>query len=291
MNSMTGFGKAELTIDGRRMRVEIKSVNQRFLDINVRMPRFLMFLEEAVRKQIQQSLERGRVEVFINYASERDDAKKVTVNQGMIRSYYEAAQAISSELSIPGDIGVIDLMRLPDAVTIEEREQDDSALAELTQKTLAAALEELLSARRKEGEKLMSDITARLSDILEFSKQIAQKEQTVVAEYRDKLTERISVLLSNQPVDEARIAQEVAIFADKCNITEEVVRIQSHVAQFLDADNQSGPQGRNLDFIVQELNREFNTIGSKSGDVEITNLVIRGKAEIEKIREQIQNIE
>lgn len=291
MNSMTGFGKAELTIDGRRMRVEIKSVNQRFLDINVRMPRFLMFLEEAVRKQIQQSLARGRVEVFINYASERDDAKKVTVNQGMIRSYYEAAQAISSELSIPGDIGVIDLMRLPDAVTIEEREQDDSALAELTQKTLAAALEELLSARRKEGEKLMSDITARLSDILEFSKQIAQKEQTVVAEYRDKLTERISVLLSNQPVDEARIAQEVAIFADKCNITEEVVRIQSHVAQFLDADNQSGPQGRNLDFIVQELNREFNTIGSKSGDVEITNLVIRGKAEIEKIREQIQNIE
>ena len=229
--------------------------------------------------------------MFINYASERDDAKKVTVNQGMIRSYYEAAQAISSELSIPGDIGVIDLMRLPDAVTIEEREQDDSALAELTQKTLAAALEELLSARRKEGEKLMSDITARLSDILEFSKQIAQKEQTVVAEYRDKLTERISVLLSNQPVDEARIAQEVAIFADKCNITEEVVRIQSHVAQFLDADNQSGPQGRNLDFIVQELNREFNTIGSKSGDVEITNLVIRGKAEIEKIREQIQNIE
>ena len=291
MNSMTGFGKAELTIDGRRMRVEIKSVNQRFLDINVRMPRFLMFLDEAVRKQIQQSLARGRVEVFINYASERDDAKKVTVNQGMIRSYYEAAQAISSELSIPGDIGVIDLMRLPDAVTIEEREQDDSALAELTQKTLAAALEELLSARRKEGEKLMSDITARLSDILEFSKQIAQKEQTVVAEYRDKLTERISVLLSNQPVDEARIAQEVAIFADKCNITEEVVRIQSHVAQFLDADNQSGPQGRNLDFIVQELNREFNTIGSKSGDVEITNLVIRGKAEIEKIREQIQNIE
>ena len=291
MNSMTGFGKAELTIDGRRMRVEIKSVNQRFLDINVRMPRFLMFLEEAVRKQIQQSLARGRVEVFINYASERDDAKKVTVNQGMIRSYYEAAQAISSELSIPGDIGVIDLMRLPDAVTIEEREQDDSALAELTQKTLAAALEELLSARRKEGENLMSDITARLSDILEFSKQIAQKEQTVVAEYRDKLTERISVLLSNQPVDEARIAQEVAIFADKCNITEEVVRIQSHVAQFLDADNQSGPQGRNLDFIVQELNREFNTIGSKSGDVEITNLVIRGKAEIEKIREQIQNIE
>ena len=291
MNSMTGFGKAELTIDGRRMRVEIKSVNQRFLDINVRMPRFLMFLEEAVRKQIQQSLARGRVEVFINYASERDDAKKVTVNQGMIRSYYEAAQAISSELSIPGDIGVIDLMRLPDAVTIEEREQDDSALAELKQKTLAAALEELLSARRKEGEKLMSDITARLSDILEFSKQIAQKEQTVVAEYRDKLTERISVLLSNQPVDEARIAQEVAIFADKCNITEEVVRIQSHVAQFLDADNQSGPQGRNLDFIVQELNREFNTIGSKSGDVEITNLVIRGKAEIEKIREQIQNIE
>ena len=112
-----------------------------------------------------------------------------------------------------------------------------------------------------------------------------------MAEYRDKLTERISVLLSNQPVDEARIAQEVAIFADKCNITEEVVRIQSHVAQFLDADNQSGPQGRNLDFIVQELNREFNTIGSKSGDVEITNLVIRGKAEIEKIREQIQNIE
>ena len=291
MKSMTGFGKSEITMNGRKIRVEIKSVNHRYLDINIRMPRFLLFLEDEVRKHLKKTLSRGRVDVFVNYSSEREDAKKVSLDLSVVRGYLDAAKQIDRELNIKNDLQSADLLRLPDAVSFEENETDEDALRALLLEAVQTAAAELVSAREAEGAQLLADVNSRLADILKISKEIALKEDTVLEEYRGKLKQRIESLMESVPLDETRLAQEVAIYADKCNVTEEVVRIQSHIDQFLDAVGTGLPQGRNLDFIVQELNREFNTIGSKSGDAGITKMVIAGKVEIEKIREQIQNLE
>jgi uncharacterized protein (TIGR00255 family) len=291
MKSMTGFGKSEITEEGRKIRVEVKSVNHRFLDINIRMPRFLLFLEDDIRKYLKSVLSRGHVDVFVNYSSERDDAKKILVDMPIIHGYWQAAQEIEKALCVPNSLQTSDLLRLPDAVTFEENETDVDAVKSLLLKTVGAAATELIAARDAEGRELMSDIENRLALILQTASEIEGKEDNVLVDYRQKLTDRIAELLENVPVDETRIAQEVALYADKCNITEEVVRIRSHVEQFTQSVATGLPQGRNLDFIVQELNREFNTIGSKSSDSGITKLVIAGKVEIEKIREQIQNLE
>ena len=291
MKSMTGFGKSEITKDGRKIRVEIKSVNHRFLDINIRMPRFLLFLEDEIRKYLKSVLSRGRVDVFVNYSSERSDAKNVVVDMPMIHGYYEAAAEIEKTLGVQNNLNAAELLRLPDAVTFEENDTDVDALKELLLATVGAAAEELLAAREAEGAELLMDVNQRLAQILLLADEIAKKEDVVLEEYRTKLKDRIADLLDGAVVDETRIAQEVAIFADRCNITEEVVRVRSHVEQFSTAVSSGLPQGRNLDFIVQELNREFNTIGSKSSDAGITKMVIGGKVEIEKIREQIQNLE
>lgn len=291
MKSMTGFGKSEIAKDGRKIRVEIKSVNHRFLDINIRMPRFLLFLEEEIRKYLKTVLSRGRVDIFVNYSSERADAKKVVVDMPMIHGYYHAASEIERSLGIQNNLNASDLLRLPDAVTFEENDADEEALKELLLSTVRAAAEELLAAREAEGAELLVDVNQRLAQILLLADEIAKKEDVVLDEYRLKLKERITDILDGASVDETRLAQEVAMFADRCNITEEVVRVRSHVEQFSAAVSSGLPQGRNLDFIVQELNREFNTIGSKSSDAWITKMVINGKVEIEKIREQIQNLE
>ncbi len=291
MKSMTGFGKSEIAEDGRKIRVEVKSVNHRFLDINIRMPRFLLFLEDEIRKYLKTVLSRGRVDVFINYTSEREDAKKILVDMPIICGYFNAAQQIEKTLGIANTVQTADLLRLPDAVTFEENDADQEAIRALLLKTVEAAAKELIAAREAEGQELIADIEGRLGLILKSAGEIEGREDFVLADYRQKLTDRIAELLGNVPVDETRIAQEVALYADKCNITEEVVRIRSHVEQFMQAVATGLPQGRNLDFIVQELNREFNTIGSKSSDAAITKLVIAGKVEIEKIREQIQNLE
>jgi uncharacterized protein (TIGR00255 family) len=291
MKSMTGFGKSEITKDGRKIRVEIKSVNHRFLDINIRMPRFLLFLEDEIRKYLKTVLARGRVDVFVNYSSELSDAKKVVVDMPMIHGYYSAAAEIEKTLGVQNNLNAAELLKLPDAVTFEENDADVEIIKELLLSTVRAAAEELLAAREAEGAELLVDVNQRLKQILQLADDIAKKEEVVLEEYRVKLKERISDLLDGAQADENRLAQEVAIFADRCNITEEVVRIRSHVEQFSVAAGSGLPQGRNLDFIVQELNREFNTIGSKSSDAGITKMVINGKVEIEKIREQIQNLE
>ena len=291
MKSMTGFGKSEIALDGRKLRVEIKTVNHRFLDISIREPRFMVFLEDEVRKHIKKSINRGRVDIFIYYSSEREDAKNVIVDMPLINAYIEAAENISRQHGIVNDLGVTALMRLPDAVTYEDEHSDEDALRELLYTNLDAALEELKAAREKEGEQLKKDIMKRLDTILVYVNNIASKEDIVVYEYKMKLKERLQELLDGAEINEQRLAQEVTFYADRCNITEELVRIRSHVKQFKAAAEEDTPQGRNMDFIVQELNREFNTIGSKTQDGEILKQVIAGKGEVEKIREQIQNIE
>ncbi len=291
MKSMTGFGKSEIAIDGRKLRIEIKTVNHRFLDISVRQPRFLMQMEEYIRKCVKERLARGRVELFINYASERDDSKKVVVDLPLITAYKDAARRIAEATGVEDDLTAARLMRLPDAVNYEEEEMTEEMLKELVDVNLTHALDELIAARTREGAELKKDIVYRLNLLIELAQSIKSREHTVVADYKKRLEDRMAELLDGAEVDAQRIAQEVAFYADRCNITEELVRIQSHVQHFLDSTTQDGAQGRNMDFIVQELNREFNTIGSKSQDQDITQAVIVAKGEIEKIREQIQNIE
>ncbi len=290
MNSMTGFGKCELEVDGRKLRVEMKSVNNRFLDMNIRQPRFMMQYEDAVRQFVKNNLSRGRVDIFINYSCIREDAKGITVDMGLAAAYVKAAREIAKTTGVPDDISVSHILRLPDVVSCEE-DEDAQAVKELLLKCLDGAVAELKKAREREGGQLKADILERLSMLDGFAQSISSKENTVVEEYRQKLSERISELLNGVAIEEQRLAQEVAIYADRANITEEIVRIKSHVKQFENLAGQAGAQGRNMDFIVQELNREFNTIGSKSQDAEIMKTVIAAKGEIEKIREQIQNIE
>ena len=291
MKSMTGFGKSEIAEGGRKLRVEIKTVNHRFLDISIREPRFMVFLEDEVRKYIKKNVSRGRVDVFIYYSSEREDAKTVIVDMPLVSAYMKAAEGISRECGIENDLTVTSLMRLPDAVTYEDENSDEEALRKLLFKNLDGALLELKRAREKEGEQLKKDIMQRLDTILVYVNNIASKEDIVVYEYKMKLKERLQELLDGADVDEQRLAQEVAFYADRCNITEELVRLKSHIKQFKAAAEEKTPQGRNMDFIVQELNREFNTIGSKTQDGDILKQVIAGKGKVEKIREQIQNIE
>lgn len=292
MKSMTGFGKSERSVDGRKIRVEMKSVNNRFLDLNIRQPRFMMPFEEDVRQYIKAHIIRGRVDVFINYSSEREDSKTVDTDMSLISAYIKAAEMICRATGVENDLTVSQILRLPDAVVVEEMGGDEEALKLLLIDSMEAAVQELVIAREREGKQLWKDITARLNRLLELADDIRGKEHTVVEDYRQKLSVRLEELLGNgNMVDEQRLAQEVAIYADKANITEELVRIESHVRQFHKLADAPGAQGRNMDFIVQELNREFNTIGSKSQDTDILNAVMTAKGEIEKIREQIQNIE
>jgi len=291
MQSMTGFGRSEVEIEGRTISVEIKGVNHRYLDINPRMPRFLSFLEDLVRKTIKKTISRGRVDVFINYQTTRDDAKSIEINMPIIMAYIDASKEIEKSVSIDNDITMAKLLTLPETVKIQDAKEDEKALEQLMREAIKQALDMMVKAKKKEGESLKKDISERLISLVDITKKIEAKESTVVLEYKEKLESRLNELLEKTELDETRFNTEVAFFADKCNITEEVVRLKSHFKTFEKDLDIKGPCGRQFDFLVQELNREFNTIGSKSSDLDITNNVLAAKAELEKIREQIQNIE
>lgn len=288
---MTGFGKCEKSIDGRKIRIEIKTVNNRFLDINIRQPRFMICYEELIRTNIKKQLQRGRVDVFIYYSSDRSDSKSVSVDISLVEGYMKAAELIAEHIGIKNDLTVSQIMKLSDAVIIEENENDEEAVKQLLSETLEESLKELITARRIEGSQLKIDILKRLDLLIAITDEIKEFEEVVVEEYRTKLKDRLDAVLENNMIDEQRLAQEAAVYADRINITEELVRIGSHILRFKALANESGAQGRNMDFIVQELNREFNTIGSKSQNGIILENVLKAKGEIEKIREQIQNVE
>ena len=291
MQSMTGFGRADKEIDGRALSIEMKCVNHRFLDINIRMPRFLSQFEEFVRQTVRKRLSRGRVDVFINYQTSRDDAKSVDVNMPVIRAYLSASEAIEMAAGIENDITMSDMLGLPETVKVRDTDEDEAALKELMMQTLNDALDMVVNARTKEGAGLKADIDMRLNALLSMTEAVEAKSDTVVQEYKEKLELRLKDLIGATDLDENRFNTEVAIFADKCNITEEIVRLKTHLETFIKDLDKKGPCGRRFDFLVQEINREFNTIGSKSSDVAITNQVLAAKSELEKIREQIQNIE
>jgi uncharacterized protein (TIGR00255 family) len=288
---MTGFGRAEAEKNGRKLTIEIKSVNHRFLDMNIRMPRTLMFLEDEVRGLIKNYVSRGRLDVFINYYSLSEDDKKVIPDISFIKAYFKALKEIKSTVKVKDDIKLSHITRIPEALKIEETQEDEDALKELMIEACANALKALVLMRDKEGASLRLDIIERLKTLSALAQKIEVKEPVVTEEYREKLKKRLSEMLSGTDLDENRFNAEVVYYADRQNITEEIVRLKTHIDSFLKIVKNEEPKGRQFDFIVQEMNRELNTIGSKTADIDITNFVLEGKSEVEKIREQVQNIE
>ena len=290
-SSMTGFGRAAVEREGREMTVELKSVNHRYLDLGIRLPRQLNFLEDVLRKVVSAEFARGHVDIFVNYRNTRKDARTVNIDSTLLTAYLAAAREANKQAGLKDDLTLSGVLRLPDVTEIAEAEEDREAVTELTREAVHLAAAELRHMREHEGENLARDLSVRADTVLSLAERIGVRAPMVAEEYRVKLNARIEELLSGVEVDRARLATEVALFADKANIDEELVRLHSHVKQFKAMMESSEAVGRKLDFIVQEMNREFNTIGSKANDAEIASLVIEGKAEIEKIREQVQNIE
>ncbi len=288
---MTGFGRAEAETDGKKITIEIKAVNHRFLDINIRMPRTLGFAEEGIRKTIKSQLSRGRVDVFVNFASLDIGGKKAEADIGLIKSFVDSARTAAEECGLEDDLTLSHIIRIPDAITVREETQDEETLQAILQSALKDALDMLSEMRQREGEQLKQNIEEYLVQLKNVLSSIETKKDYITQEYRDKLKLRLSELLEGAEVDETRFNAEIAYIADKADITEEIVRLDTHIKQFGQISKNGGETGRKLDFIVQEMNRELNTIGSKSSNMDITNAVIEGKSTVEKIREQVQNIE
>lgn len=289
MHSMTGYGRAFREIDGRQLTVELKSVNHRFLDVAVRAPRSLMFLEDAARKQIGARLSRGHVDVFLTYRNLRTDARRVAVDRALFDAYAGALESLS-DCGLRDDRTLLGVARMPDVLTVTEAEEDEGAVKALLDVTLGEALDQLCAMRQREGEAIRRDLAGRVDAIERMTGEIEARYPETVKEYTERL--RASILeLTGSGVDEARLMMEVAVMADRSAIAEETVRLRSHVRQLRGLFESSEPIGRRVDFIIQELNREVNTVSSKSQDIPITRLTVDMKAEIEKLREQVQNIE
>lgn len=290
MQSMTGYGKAEYNKDGILLTVEIRTVNNRFLDIVPKYPKLFLKYDDLIRKTISSYVSRGRLELFITLKDLREVGKSYTLDSGLANGYYEAYLSLKNEFpDLEDDLKLSTLLRIPDVLT-PSGEQDDTVYEEILVDTLKAALVSLNEMRNVEGEKLKADLTKRLSVIEDLLLKIKERAPLIQKVYAEKLRERISDYLNDVKYDEARFLQEVALFADKSNIDEEITRLYSHVSQFKSIIKNENA-GRKLDFLIQEFNREANTICSKSNDVEITDCALKLKCEIEKIREQIQNIE
>ena len=292
LKSMTGFGRGKILADGREMTIELRSVNHKFLDLNFRMPRTLNFLESVLRNEISAKLARGHVDVTVTYKNMRDDAKSIVVDTGLMEQYVKAGNSIIEKYDLRNDMAAVNIMRLPEVVTVTENDEDAEALECIAKQTIAMALDGLVAMREREGEQLNLDLLAKLDTLSKIRDNLEKRAEGAMQEHKAKLEERIAALMPKDvEVDAQRLATEVAILADKASVDEELVRIKAHIINMKEMLKSDEPVGRKLDFLVQEMNREFNTTGSKSTDVEIAQNVIAGKAEIEKMREQIQNIE
>lgn len=290
--SMTGFGRSNSDEGGKRsFTIEMKSINHRYLDVNVKMPRSLLSLEEKIRKYINGRLSRGKVDIFITYNNYERSDLAANFNETLGDSYIKCLQEIKDRYQVRDDISVSLIARFPDVIYVEEKEEDLDEIWEVLKVTLEDATNMLIHMRNEEGKKLAEDIIKKCEAIQGSLASIEVRSPQLVTEYKEKLTERLKELLDNSHLDENRLYMEVALFADKSSIDEEITRLKSHISQVEKTLKSDEPIGRKLDFIVQEMNREANTIASKSNDLELTNLALNIKNEIEKIREQVQNIE
>ena len=291
IRSMTGYGRAVQTIDGREITVELRSVNNRYLDCTVKLPRMFSFAEDSVKNRVKAAVSRGKVDVYIGVNAAQAADVQVAVNRPVLESYLAALRQIESEYGVRDDVTVMSLARLPDVFSVEKTEEDEQ---KLTQDILSVAEEAIArynTMRETEGAALEADLRGRAATILERVALVETRSPVTVAEYRERLRQKMQEVLQNTAIDEGRILQEAAIYADRIAVDEETVRLRSHLAQLGDMLTKGGAIGRKLDFLLQELNRETNTIGSKCNDLELSNIVVEIKAELEKIREQTQNIE
>jgi len=288
---MTGYGRAVETVNGREFTVELRSVNNRYLDCSVRLPRMLSFAEDAVKQAIKGSISRGKVDVFITVRSEAGDEVQVSLNKSVLQSYLSAMHQMVDEFGVKDDISVSAVSRLPEVFVIEKPQVDEEQLMADLMSVVGKALEGYDAMRSTEGEALDRDLRSRGETILTLVSQVEAGNGKTVSDYRARLEAKIKEVLANTAIDESRILTEAAIFADKVAVDEETVRLHSHLSQLEEMLTQGGPIGRKLDFLIQEFNREANTIGSKCSDVEMSRIVVDIKGEIEKIREQVQNIE
>ena len=291
IKSMTGYGRAVETVNGREFTVELRSVNNRYLDCSVRLPRMLSFAEDAVKQAVKASISRGKVDVFISVRSEAGDEVQVTLNQSVLKSYLTAMHQMVDEFGVADDISVSAVSRLPEVFVIEKPQVDEDQLLADLMGVVGKALEGYDAMRCSEGEALDRDLRSRGQTILELVAQVEEGNGKTVSDYRARLEAKIREVLANTAIDESRILTEAAIFAAKGAVDEQTVRLRSHLKQMNTMLTTGGAMGRKLDFLLQEMNREANTIGSKCTDVNLARIVVDIKAELEKIREQTQNIE
>jgi len=291
IKSMTGFGRCELAEEGRKVTVEMKAVNHRYSEFSVKLPKRLNVCDVMVRNVLKQYISRGKVDVFVSYEDETEGKGCVKYNAELAKEYYDILMRMAEEFPIENDIRISGLSRYPEVLTIESEQQDEEALYSLLERAVKGACEQFVETRIAEGERLREDLIAKCNKVSELVAAVEERSPQIMTEYRKKLTDKVAEVLGDTKIDERVLATEITIYADKICTDEETVRLRSHVANMLDTFKQGENIGRKLDFVAQEMNREANTILSKANDITVSNIAIDLKTEIEKIREQIQNIE
>lgn len=291
INSMTGFGRFEGQINGRSINLEIKSVNHRYFEFSCRITRGYNFLEEKLKSYITSKISRGKVDMFVSITEPEDTPAEVQINHNLAEGYINALKELEDKYGIKNEVTAVDVGRYPDVLTVNKASEDEDVVWSDVKEALDSALEGFMAMRKNEGERLKADVLSRAGTIIEIVSEIEKRSPKTVAEYQSRLKEKIEELLRSKEYDEQRVITEVAIFADKVAVDEETVRLRSHFDQLNIYLNEDKPVGRSIDFLIQEMNREANTIGSKVKDAKLAQMVVRIKNEIEKIREQIQNIE
>lgn len=292
IKSMTGFGRGEFIDNSYSLKIEIKAVNHRYNDISIKMPRHMNYLEESIKKIVKKQISRGKVDVYINLEYLEGSPIDIKVDINLAKSYKESLEKLNSELNLDGDIRINNILSMSDIIKTERKELEEEQIWKCLKRSLDIALEDIMNMKKAEGVELEKDMVSHLLDIERTLEKIEERSPLVVLEYKQKLKDRISDLLeSNVNIDEDKLSHEVAYFADKSNINEEIIRLKSHLGQFRSILKEEETVGRKLDFLIQEMNREVNTIGSKANDIDISSCVVEIKAQIEKIREQVQNVE
>ena len=290
IKSMTGFGKYNDIMNDREYQIEVKSVNHRYLDISVKLPRQLCYLEEIIKKEVSKNIKRGKVDIFISFNNNSQEGRELKIDKDLAKNYIKEIKDISREEDIVSTIDLVELLKLPDVLNLKYNQEDEQIKQEVIS-VLKVAIDQLVKMRSEEGNKIYDDLMRRIDTIESKIIKISEKSTGLIQEYVVKLEGRVKEILQTEEIDKSRIAQEVVIYADKSSIEEEITRLKSHISQFRNLLQSNEAVGKKLDFIIQEMNRETNTIGSKSNCLEITNNVIDIKTELEDIREQIQNIE
>ena len=290
IKSMTGFGKYNDIMNDREYQIEVKSVNHRYLDISVKLPRQLSYLEDTVKKEVSKNIKRGKIDIFITFNNNSQEGRKLKIDKDLAKTYIKEIKDISREEDIVPTIDFVELLKLPDVLSLKYNQEDEQIKQEVIS-VLKVAIGQLINMRSEEGNKIFDDLMSRIDTIESKIIKISEKSTGLIQEYVVKLEGRVKEILQTEEIDKSRIAQEVVIYADKSSIEEEITRLKSHISQFRNLLQSNEAVGKKLDFIIQEMNRETNTIGSKSNCLDITNNVIDIKTELEDIREQIQNIE